>query len=87
MPKSARADTGQFLREATGEVSVTTGSWDRSVATAEVGGPGSLGGRRFGYYLFGEWEDSGSYYRDTGTDNVILQATFNVDLSDRLRVL
>ena len=87
VPKSARADTGQFLREATGEVSVTTGSWDRAIATAEVDGPGSLGGRRFGYYLFGEWEDSGSYYRDTATGNRILQATFNVDLSDRLRVL
>ena len=69
-----------------GNYATPIGAADR-VATAEVGGPVSLGGRQFGYYLFGEWEDSGSYYRDTGTDNVILQATFNVDLSDRLRVL
>ena len=87
VPRSARADTGQFLREATGKVSVTAGSWNRAVTTAEVGGPGSLGDRRFGYYLFGEWEDSGSYYRDTAVSNRILQATFNMDLGDRLRVL
>ena len=87
VPRSARADTGQFLREATGKVSATAGSWNRAVTMAEVGGPGSLGDRRFGYYLFGEWEDSGSYYRDTAVSNRILQATFNMDLGDRLRVL
>lgn len=87
VPKSARADTGQYLRNPTGEVSVTGGSWDKAVVAAEVGGPGSLGERGFGYYLFGEWEDSGSYYRDTATQNVILQGTFNVDLNDRVRLL
>ena len=87
VPKSARADTGQFLREAKGELTLTAGSWGKRVVAAEVGGPGTLAKRRFGYYLFGEWEDSGSYYRDTATGNVILQATFNVDVSERLRLL
>ncbi|MDE0055217.1 MAG: TonB-dependent receptor plug domain-containing protein [Gammaproteobacteria bacterium] len=87
VPKSARADTGQFLEKPAGEVSVGAGSWDRAVLAAEVGGPGELGDRRFGYYLFGEREDSGSYYRDTATANVILQATFNVDLGNRLRLV
>ena len=87
VPKSARADTGQFLPKPTGELTLSAGSWNRTVVAAEVGGPGTLGDRRFGYYLFGEWEDSGSYYRDTATGNVILQATFNVDLSDKVRLL
>ena len=87
VPKSARADTGQYLRGPTGEVSLGAGSWDRAVVAAEVGGPGALGGKPFGYYLFAEREDSGSYYRDTATDNVVLQATFNVDLGDRARLL
>ncbi len=87
VPRSARADTGQYLRTPTGELSVTAGSWDKSVLAAEVGGPGAVGGRPFGYYLYGEREDSGSYYRDTATDNVVLQATFNVDLGDRMRLL
>ncbi|MYE13495.1 MAG: TonB-dependent receptor plug domain-containing protein, partial [Gammaproteobacteria bacterium] len=35
VPKSARADTGQYLRDPTGEVSVTGGSWDKAVVAAE----------------------------------------------------
>ena len=87
VPKSARADTGQFLRKPTGEVAITAGSWNKTAVAGEIGGPGTLGERRFGYYLFGEWEDSGSYYRDTATGNVILQATFNVDVTDRWRLV
>ena len=87
IPKSAHADTGQFLPKPTGAVSFTGGSWSKSVLTAEVGGPGRLGDRRFGYYLFGEVEDSGSYYRNTDTDNRILQATFNADLTERARLV
>ncbi|MYG13849.1 MAG: TonB-dependent receptor plug domain-containing protein [Gammaproteobacteria bacterium] len=86
IPKSARAETGQFLSSPTGTVSFTGGRWSKSVLTAEVGGPGQLGERPFGYYLFGEVEDSGSYYDNTGTDNTILQGTFNMDLSERARI-
>ncbi len=86
IPKSARADTGQFLSRPAGAVSFTGGSWSKSVLTAEVGGPGRLGGQSFGYYLFGEVEDSGSYYRNTGTDNLIVQSAFNAELTDRARI-
>jgi iron complex outermembrane receptor protein len=44
VPKSARADSGQYLDVPEGSLSYTTGSWDKSVMTAEVGGPGELGG-------------------------------------------
>ncbi len=86
IPKSARAETGRFLSDPTGAVSFTGGSWSKSILTAEVGGPGELGERSFGYYLFGEVEDSGSYYDNTGNDNTILQGTFNMDLSERARI-
>ncbi len=49
VPKSARADSGQYLDVAQGKLTYTGGSWDKSVITAEVGGPGELGGREFGY--------------------------------------
>ena len=39
-----------------------------------------------GYYLYGEVENSGSYYENTETDQTVLQASFNVDLSDNLRL-
>ncbi|MBK81175.1 MAG: TonB-dependent receptor [Gammaproteobacteria bacterium] len=85
-PKSARADGGQYLAENTGEFSYTAGSWDKSVLTAEVGGPGRIGGRDFGFYLYGELEDSGSYYDNTSTDQTLIQASFDMDLTDRLRL-
>jgi iron complex outermembrane receptor protein len=85
-PKSARAAGGQYLGETVGGFSYATGSWDKSVVTAEVGGPGKLGGQEFGYYLYAELENSGSYYDNSGTDQTLIQASFDTDISDRLRV-
>ena len=85
VPKSARAETGQYLPEPTGELSFTIGNWDKSILTAEVGGPGKIGGKDFGYYLYAEVEDSGSYYDNTATEQTILQASFNMDLTDNTR--
>ena len=87
IPKSARAETGQFLSSPTGAVAFTGGSWSKSTLTAEVGGPGQIGARPFGYYLFGEVEDSDSFYNNTDTENTILQGTFNMDLSQRTRII
>ena len=80
-PKSARAESGEYLSETTGAISYETGSWDRNVFTGEVGGPIN---DRMGYYLYGEVEDSDSFYDNTETEQTILQASFDVDLSDRL---
>ena len=49
-------------------------------------GPGSIGGRDFGYYIYGESEDSDSYYENTEVKSKLLQATFNIDLSDKSRL-
>ena len=84
-PKSARASSGQYLTEPTGALSYTTGSWDKSILTAEVGGPATIGGKELGYYLYGELENSDSYYENSQTDQTILQASFNIDVTDNLR--
>lgn len=81
-PKSARAESGDYLTETEGEFSYTGGSWDKKVLSAEVGGPIS---DTMGYYLYGEIEDSGSYYQNSGTEQTILQASFDLDISDQLR--
>jgi len=86
IPKSARAETGQYLPEATGQVSYTGGTWDKSVVTAEYGGPGEVLGKQFGYYLYGQVENSDSYYENTTVDQTLLQASFNMDLTDRSRI-
>ncbi|WP_421134327.1 TonB-dependent siderophore receptor [Alteromonas sp. A079] len=85
-PKSARASSGQYLDEPKGAMSYTTGSWEKSILTAEVGGPATIGGKEMGYYLYGELENSGSYYDNTATDQTVLQASFNVDITDNLRL-
>ena len=84
-PKSARASGGQYMQQNKGAFSYSLGSWDKSVLTAEVGGPTTIAGKDAGFYVYGEVENSGSYYDNSGTDQTILQASFNVDVTDNLR--
>lgn len=86
VPKSARAETGAYLSEPKGELGVIRGSWDKDIIRGEVGGPGQAFGKTFGYYLYAETEDSGSYYQNTSTDQSIYQASFNMDLTDASRI-
>ncbi|MFT4633946.1 MAG: iron complex outermembrane receptor protein [Candidatus Pseudothioglobus sp.] len=86
-PKSARVeDSGQFAEETVGSLSFTTGNWDKSIVTAEVGGPTAIAGKDVGYYLYGEIENSGSYYENSQTDQTLLQASFDMDFSDNTRL-
>ncbi|MHA7815703.1 MAG: TonB-dependent siderophore receptor [Pseudohaliea sp.] len=82
-PKSARAGSGEYLDENTGGLSYTTGKWDRQVLAGDLGGPI---GDNAGYYLYGEYEDSDSFYDNTATEQTILQAAFDVDLTERLHL-
>lgn len=85
-PKSARVESGKFMTEPKGEISLTRGSWDKNVLSAEVGGPGKIGDKDLGYYIYAETENSGSYYDNSGTDQNILQASFDLDISDSTKV-
>lgn len=86
-PKSARIEeTGAFIPEVTGAVSYTTGSWAKSLLTAEVGGPASWGSRDLGYYVYTEVESSGSYYDNSGVDQYLVQSSFDMDLTDSVRM-
>ena len=83
-PKSARIEeTGEFITDRTGAVAVDVGSWDKRILSAEFGAADPYGERHFGYYLYAEVEDSGSYYDNTATQQSLLQASFDTDLSDR----
>ncbi|HSG89366.1 MAG TPA: TonB-dependent receptor [Pseudomonadales bacterium] len=86
VPKSARAGGGQYLADTEGAVSYTAGSFEKSVITAEVGGPATVAGQDLGYYLYAEVENSDSFYQNSATDQTILQASFDMDLSDNLRI-
>ena len=86
-PKSARIEeTGEFIDHTVAELGLDFGSWRRLVATAEVGGPGRIGSEGFGYWLYAEVEDSGSYYDNTGTEGGLLQASFDIDVTGSLEL-
>lgn len=85
-PKSARIEeTGAFLDETGGAVSLSTGSWNKAVVSAEAGGPGRIGEQELGYYLYLLTEDSGSYYDHTGQDQNLLQFSVDLDVSNTVR--
>ena len=86
IPKSARADGGQYMKESKGELGITLGSFDEKTVHAEVGGPSSLFGTPSGYYIYAQFEDSGSYYENSATRQAIFQGSYNVDFSDTFRV-
>src|SRR5882757_5527789 len=74
IPKSARADSGQYMKESKGEIGMTLGSFDEKTLHAEMGGPSSLFGTPSGYYIYAQFEDSGSYYENSATRQAIFQA-------------
>jgi iron complex outermembrane receptor protein len=85
VPKSARSADGEYLEAPEGQVRYTGGSWNKNVLSAEVTGPGDIGGQKYGYTLYGEIEDSGSYYRNIFTKQTILQGAFVTDITSTLR--
>lgn len=86
VPKSARLAGGALMDEPEGQVRYTGGSWDKSVLAASLTGPTEILGQEIGYHLYAEIEDSGSYYENMGTEQTILQASFDTYLSDSLRL-
>ena len=86
VPKSARVKGGMLMDHAEGEFSYTTGSWDKNVLKAQVRGPAKILGSEFGYSLYAEIEDSGSYYRNMSTQQTIVQAAFDNQLTENLRI-
>jgi len=87
VPKSARIEaTDEIIDQIIGAISLSVGSWNKQIITAEVGGATTRGGKNLGYYLYTEFENSGSYYRNHGTDQTLIQTSFDVDLSANLHL-
>ncbi len=86
VPKSGRASDGAYMKQPMGEFGATRGSWDKNVLHGEVGGPGNFLGNDFGYYLYAESENSGSYYQNTATRQSIYQASLDMQLSEKSRI-
>ncbi len=86
VPKSARVKDGVLLDHAQGSLEYTGGSWSYNDFKGQIRGPLKLGKMEFGYSLFAEIEDSGSFYRNMSTRDVILQGAFDNQITDHLRI-
>lgn len=82
VPKSARNKEAVLLAEPEAQTSVTLGSYDKRLATAEVGLPFSIGGLPSGAYVYAQLEDSDHYYKNIYNKNALLQLALNTEVSD-----
>lgn len=86
-PKTSRlSKTGKYLEDYTGQVTYTHGSYDKNVATAEVGGPAKIFGLTGGFHVYYYWENSDSFYANNFDRHNMLQSTLSLDLTDTIRL-
>ena len=85
VPKQAIDSKGDIISTETGKIQFTGGSWGKKVLNAEVGGPVNIAGKEAGYYIYGQSEDSGSYYDNTKTIQSIFQPSFVFKFNDSWR--
>ncbi len=81
IPKSAR-DEGRLLAQPEGEITATFGSYNKKLLTAQFGAPVSLGKAQGGVWVYGEAEDSHSYYRGIYPRHQTLELSSDFDLGD-----
>jgi iron complex outermembrane receptor protein len=86
VPKSARADTGKYLEAPMGKTTFTYGSYARTSATFEVGGPFSLSNHKGGYYVYVDAQKSNTYYDRVKFDQYVVQSSFNYEVMPGVRV-
>ena len=82
VPKSGRAASGGYLTETEGFAQIVEGSYGRSEGSFGLGGPFTLldeTGRHGAYYVYGLFEDSGSYTDGVPVKQQVLQAALNLD--------
>lgn len=82
IPKTARGDGKDYVDTVGGAVSATVGSYDKKLVTGELYIPAGQGG----FSVFGEYEDSGSYYDNIDPRHTNLQGTYVGDLNDKWSV-
>ncbi len=81
IPKSAR-DEGRFLAEPEGEVTATFGSYNKKLITGQFGAPVTLGKAEGGVWVYGEAEDSHSFYKGIYPRHQTLEVSSDFDLGN-----
>src|ERR1700722_16003557 len=81
VPKTQKADADNQSHP-TGDVGFNAGSWGQKILHASISGPASVFDKPLGYSVYGEAQNSGSYYNNTHTDEDVAQASFDLKFSD-----
>lgn len=81
VPKTGKAGDS-YISEVGGEVEATIGSYDKKQFSGQIGIPLKLGQVDGGLHIYGEGEDSGSYYRGITPKRQILELSTDFDLND-----
>src|SRR5258708_2835575 len=84
-PRSALATTGKYHPGYTGKYSLTLDNWGGKIASAEVGGPLTVFGKKAGFYVYTDNNDSDTFYVGQHIRDVTIQGTFTIDLGPNLR--
>lgn len=82
VPNAAKGEGRTVADGPSGSIAYTGGSFNRNNVTAEAILPFEIGEREAGLALYGEYEDSGSFYRGREPQHELIQADFNTDLGD-----
>jgi hypothetical protein len=87
VPRSVRAANGSYLENPEAFVQGVSGSFDKSEMSFGIGGPLPLETKQAGYYVYGLFEDSGSFVERVPIDQGVLQAAASIDdFAGRLRL-
>ena len=82
-PKTAKiSEEAGYLTEVTGEVSATVGSYGKKNGSFQAGIPLNFGNTDGGLYVYGEIEDSRSYYEGLKPKHQLLQLNGDFDMNN-----
>ena len=79
-PKTSQSDGLSAADGVSGSVAYTGGTYDKNNVAVEVNTPFLLGGRETGVSIYGELEDSESFYYGREPEHDLLQVAFTHDL-------
>ncbi|MEO0437110.1 MAG: TonB-dependent receptor plug domain-containing protein [Pseudomonadota bacterium] len=86
IPKSARVEGNKYVAGPSGKISALYGSYKQRIITGEFGMPFSIGDAEGGFQLFAEVEDSESFFDGYEPGYELVQAAFDIDLSDTTKL-
>ncbi|MAM95265.1 MAG: TonB-dependent receptor [Parvibaculum sp.] len=82
-PKTAKiSEEAGYMTDISGEVTGTIGSYEKKNGTFETGIPLNFGDTAGGVYIYGELEDSESFYRGIEPEHQLLQSTAQFETLD-----